>query len=138
MLALPSLRIRSYETAHEFERRETERLDCRLDATTGLVDAHDTLSWGASVRDVSQNGLGLTICFPFRAGTFLAIGLYGNNPSAPPLTVLSRVVQVRDQDDGTWRLGCEFVKPLSEHELESLLEVSVRDSDRERPLESRL
>ena len=33
---------------------------------------------------------------------------------------LVRVVHVADQSDGTWLLGCEFVKPLSDAELKAL------------------
>ena len=32
-----------------------------------------------------------------------------------------RVVHVHDQTDGMWRLGCEFIKPLTESDMDLLL-----------------
>jgi hypothetical protein len=113
--------VRQYPSALEFERRHNERHHCRLDATTHPLDAQDALAWGAFVRDISRTGVGLTICFPFRAGTYLAVDVHGPNPQTPAVTMLSRVVHVRDQDDGTWHVGCEFIKPLSAQEFEELL-----------------
>ncbi len=113
--------VRSYSSAVEFERRESDRRECQIDATTRPLDTQDTLTWGASVRDVSPSGIGLTLCFPFRAGTYLAIDLAGKTPDTPAFTALTRVVQVRDQNDGSWHVGCEFVKPLSDREFESLV-----------------
>jgi hypothetical protein len=112
--------VRSYTSAFEFDRRQNERRASSLDATTRPLDARDSLVWGATVCDVSKTGLALTLCFPFRAGTFLSLDLHGPNPNTPSTTILSRVVHVRDQHDGSWQLGCEFVKPLSEDDLEAL------------------
>jgi hypothetical protein len=112
--ALTSILVRPVRSRLEFERRVAERHDCRLDATTQPLEAQDALAWGATVRDVSRTGVGLAVCFPFRAGSYLAIDLNGH-------THLTRVAQVRDRDDGTWQIGCEFVKPLSDAQLEALL-----------------
>src|SRR5437763_16523737 len=100
--ASPTL-VRSFTSRLDFERRQAERHTCHLDATTHPLDTADTIAWGASLRDVSRTGVGLLLCFPFRAGTYLAVDLKGQ-------TVLTRVVQVRDRDDGTWLVGCEFIK----------------------------
>ena len=115
MLAQSSaILVRPFPSALEFERRQGERHSCQLDATTHPLDAQDTLAWGASVRDISRTGVGLTLCFPFRKGTYLAVELKG-------MTVLSRVVHVRDKNDGTYHVGCEFLKPLTDAELDRLL-----------------
>ena len=106
--------VRPFGSRLEFEKRVAERHDCNLDATTHPLDSVDTLAWGATIRDVSRTGVGLTVCYPFRAGTYLAVDLKGT-------TVLSRVVHVRDRADGTWQVGCEFIKPLSESEVDRLL-----------------
>src|SRR3954447_8362713 len=104
--------VRPYPSALEFERRQGERHRCQLDATTHTLDPQDSLAWGASVRDISRTGVGLTLCFPFRPGTYLALDLHGPKPDSPVTTVLSRVIHVRDQPDGSWHVGCEFVKAL--------------------------
>jgi hypothetical protein len=83
------------------------------------LEAGDAIYWGATVRDISISGIGLTLCFPFRAGTYLAIDLQEHGGATRSL--LTRVVHALDQPDGTWHIGCEFVKSLSDSELELLV-----------------
>jgi len=104
----------------EFERRYAERLSTKLEATTRPLEVELTLGWGATVRDISQNGIGLTLCFPFPAGSYLAVDLHTPHAKAPVSSLLARVVHARDLPDGTWQVGCKFVKPLSASELESI------------------
>ena len=105
--------VRSFSSRSLAERRFTERRECLLDATTRPADAQDTVTWGATLRDLSHTGVGLVLCFPFRAGTYLAIDLKHD-------TLLVKVVHVEDQDDGSWHVGCEFIRPLSDEELDRL------------------
>lgn len=62
--------------------------------------------WGTEVRDLSDTGIGLSSCYPFRAGTILAVEL--QSPMGKR-SVLARVVHVRDQAHGTFHIGCELV-----------------------------
>ena len=105
----------------EFERRRAERHPSNLGATTRPFDTEVTLGWGAAVRDISTSGIGLRLCNPFPAGTYLTVDLDlpPGQPTAPPL--LARVVHSHDLADGTWHVGCEFVQPLSHSELEILV-----------------
>lgn len=113
--------VRAYPSAFDFERRHGgDRRTCSLDATAQPLDAQDVLAWGASVRDLSCKGVGLTLCFPFKAGTYLAVDLHSTRTGNHARTVLSRVVHSRDQNDGSWHIGCEFIKPLSQDELDWL------------------
>jgi hypothetical protein len=91
----------------DFERRSTSRERVVLEALTRPLDGQDAIWWGATVRDISATGIGLTLCFPFRPGTFLAVDLTepGGNR-----TYLIRVVHARDLADGTWLVGGEFVQ----------------------------
>src|SRR4051794_23379801 len=115
MSAAPtSVLVRSCRSRLDFERRVAERHDCELDATTHPLEASDTLLWGATIRDVSRTGVGLILCFPFRAGTYLAVDIHGQ-------THLTRVAYVRDRNDGTWHVGCEFVTPLCDSEFATLI-----------------
>jgi hypothetical protein len=113
--------VRSYETLLDFEQRHDPRHECALDATTRPLEAQDAFGWGASVRDISAKGIGLSLCYPFRAGTYLAVDLAGKNTHSASATILTRVVHAREQPDGSWHLGCEFVQPLTQLELETLL-----------------
>lgn len=112
--------VRQYASTLDFERRHGDRQDCTLDVTTRPLEAPETLVWGATVRDISHTGIGLTLCYPFKAGTYLALDIHGN-PASRPATVLTRVVHSRDQNDGSWHVGCEFLKPLNDSDLKGLV-----------------
>lgn len=99
----------------EFERRASERNASGTQALSRPLIANDAIAWGASVRDVSDTGIGLTLCFPFNPGTYLAIDL---RTAGGTRSLLARVVHARDQADGTWHVGCEFVNKLSENDQE--------------------
>ncbi len=103
----------------DFDRRFAVRHAVSMEALSRPLDGQDAIWWGATVRDLSATGIGLTLCFPFRAGTYLAIDL--QNPSGASQSLLTRVVYARDQVDGTWHIGCEFVKRLSESEMDLLI-----------------
>ena len=93
---------------HNSERRESERHACSLEATSHPLQSGDAISWGAVVHDLSASGMGITLCYPFRPGTYLDVELQTTKCMLRSLMV--RVVHVDDQKDGMWRLGCEFVK----------------------------
>jgi hypothetical protein len=104
---------------HQADKRTDERHLCSLEATSHPLEVGETLSWGAQVTDISQGGLRISLCYPFRLGTYLAVDL--QSPTGMVRTLMVRVVHVHDQRDGQWRLGCEFVKPLSESDMELFL-----------------
>jgi PilZ domain len=103
----------------EMDQRASVRHACSLNAMSHPIDALETISWGATVHDISTHGIGIALCYPFRAGTYLAVDL----PTTDGMvrTVLVRVVHARDRFDGTWHLGCEFVKPITESDLQMLI-----------------
>jgi hypothetical protein len=100
---------------HDLERRGGDRHACSLEATSRSIEIAEMLSWGAVVSDLSAGGVGITLCYPFRPGTYLAVEL--QSPSGKLRTLMVRVLHVHDQSDGQWRLGCEFVKPLTETDM---------------------
>ncbi|MBI1832378.1 MAG: PilZ domain-containing protein [Planctomycetes bacterium] len=104
---------------HDLERRGDERHACSVEATSHPIEVGETLSWGAMVHDVSSSGLAVTLCYPFKPGTFLAVDL--QSPGAMVRTLMVRVVHVHDRNDGQWRLGCEFVKPLTQSDMDLIL-----------------
>src|SRR6185295_6107873 len=97
----------------DFGQRQAERFSCRLDATVNTSDSLTTLAWGALVRDISHNGVGLTLCFPFPTGTCLALDLKASSSHKTPISVLTRVIHSRDKNNGSWNVGCEFIKSLT-------------------------
>jgi hypothetical protein len=106
-------------TGRKSDRRVAVRVGCSVEATSQALDEVETISWGAVVEDISITGLGITLCYPFRPGTYLAVDLDGAGGMVR--TVLVRVVHVRDRYDGAWHLGCEFVKPLTQTDLDMLI-----------------
>jgi hypothetical protein len=98
------------------EKRRTARQRCRIEATSRPLEVVDTMGWGGSIADISVSGLKLSLCFPFRAGTYLAIDLQSRS-AGTTRSLVCRVVHVQDHSDGTWTLGCEFVEPLSAGEV---------------------
>ena len=52
------------------DRRNEERHLCSLEATSRSAESQLPLSWGAVVNNISQGGLSVTICYPFRAVRF--------------------------------------------------------------------
>jgi hypothetical protein len=103
----------------EFERRSSARHPVAREALTRPLEGEDAIWWGATVRDLSNTGIGLTLCFPFRPGTYLAVDLLG--PLGGNRSLLTKVVHARDLADGTWHVGCEFVKPLSDSQIELII-----------------
>ena len=101
------------------ERRAALRHPVNMEALSRPLDGQDGIWWGATVRDMSTTGIGLALCYPFRPGTYLAIDLQG--PAGTGRTLLTRVIQVHDQTDGTWHVGCEFVKHLTESDVDLLI-----------------
>lgn len=111
-------RVRS-SRINDLNRRRSPRHACSLEGTSHAVESGQTLSWGAVVNDISEGGVSVTLCYPFRPGTYLTVEV--PLPNGLMRTMLVRVVHVNDRADGTWRLGCEFVKPLTESDLDLII-----------------
>jgi hypothetical protein len=103
----------------EIEKRVAARKSCLIEATSRPIEVGDGMAWGGTVRDISAGGLKLAICFPFSPSTFLAVEMQSAADTVSRALVC-RVVHVHDHADGTWTLGCEFIKPLSDSEIELL------------------
>jgi len=106
-------------TVADLEKRSSLRHMCSQEALARPLDLPSTICWGASVRDLSTGGIGLALCYPFKPGSYLAVDIQGPGQTR---TVLVRVVHAVDKQDGNWHLGCEFVTPLSEDDLENLFQ----------------
>ncbi len=101
------------------DRRASVRHACDLEVLSHSLEQSDALCWGATVQDVSEGGLGLRVCYPFKAGTRLTVEVH--TAAGSPRTVAARVVHAQDLADGTWLVGCELTPRLSPDELAELL-----------------
>jgi hypothetical protein len=104
----------------DIEQRAAARQSCEIEATSRPLETGDGMAWGGVVTDLSAGGLKLGLCFPFSPGTYLAVELQSPD-NAASRTFVCRVVHVHDHADGTWTLGCEFIKPLADSDVELLL-----------------
>ena len=99
--------------------RVFERFPC--DAPASCQPSADWgMEWKGQVRDVSAGGLCLVLLRRFEPGVHLAVELPGADGTAAS-TILARVVHVRPEPGGFWALGCRFVNPIGEGEVQALL-----------------
>lgn len=113
----PAQRAKTYTRAYE-------RIACELPSSCSPPSAYGRKEarWKAVIHDISQGGMRLTLERRYEAGAGLAIeipALNGNDP----YTVLARVVHVQPRD-GAWSLGCQLISPLSDEELNSLIQAN--------------
>ncbi len=107
------------DQAVEGDRRRSGRKSCTVEVTSRPLGIGEGMTWGGTVNEISANGLKLGLCFPFSPGTYLAVDLQLPRDK-PSRSLVCRVVHVHDHADGTWTLGCEFVKPLEQADVEVL------------------
>jgi PilZ domain len=77
------------------------------------------LAWLGKVRDVSPAGIGLSMSRRFDPGAELIAEL--SVKPAATLLLPVRVVHATPDKKGLWIIGCEFIFPLSEEELQTCL-----------------
>jgi PilZ domain len=92
----------------------TLRTKCRALGREGAA------SWAARVHDVSRTGVALRMGREVREGEVLVVALegFGGRFARP---VLMRVIRVRAEAGAGWVVGCTFVIPLTENDVEALL-----------------
>jgi hypothetical protein len=76
--------------------------------------------WNATLRDVSQTGLGLVVNRSFPPSTVLTVRLQTGSRKYSR-TMLIRVKHCAAQPNGDWLVGCSFVVKLKDEELADLL-----------------
>lgn len=76
--------------------------------------------WPARISNISLGGACLELRRRFEPGTGLVVELPGSD-GQENYSVLAKVVHVKNQNDGSWALGCRFVSELSEDEMGRLL-----------------
>jgi hypothetical protein len=77
------------------------------------------VSWLGQVRDVSPVGIGLSMSRRFEPGAELIIELSTKNDETLKLPVW--VAHATPDEQGHWIIGCEFIFPLSQEELQRFL-----------------
>jgi hypothetical protein len=104
------------------ECRVYERQSCALPTTCQPASALEMkeLRWPATISDISQGGVRITLQRRFEKGAGLAIELPGNSERESSV-VFVKVVHLKSRESGGWILGCRFLSELSDDELQYLL-----------------
>ena len=102
------------------DRRRWVRFSCDLEVTYRIIKATEGESQRARVIDISASGVGLRSPKQVEAGALLTLELQGTT-SMPPFNILACVVRTRQHEDGSWTLGCNFIRELQEGELQALI-----------------
>jgi hypothetical protein len=101
------------------ERREVERFPPEPSSICRVVSDTQDEAARATVRDLSTTGIGLLVRQPIKPGSVLILSLEVRECRLPrPLPV--RVMHAAPADEGNWLVGCQFVRRLSEPELQIL------------------
>jgi hypothetical protein len=102
-----------------FDRRGADRYECGGQPFWRVVGAGTVDPSPGRVRDVSTTGIGLYVQQPLKPGTVFVLTLQTSHRLSRPLPV--RVMHSTRQPDGDWLVGCQFVRRLSEQDLQALL-----------------
>jgi hypothetical protein len=96
------------------------RFPCRVRATCQVVKAVSEPAWPVEVFDISPSGIGLRVERAIETGTLLNLDLQ-DAAGRITTTMLACVVHVTGPEGGKRGLGCNFIRELSEEELQALL-----------------
>jgi hypothetical protein len=103
------------------ERRAWVRHVCKFDSPHRVIDTETECGWWATVLNVSRGGIGLRLPQRIEPGVTLILerpARHGWPGRAMPV----RVVDATAAAEGGWLLGCQFVYPLSQQDMEALLQ----------------
>jgi hypothetical protein len=89
------------------------------DIASSTADEAET-AWSGRLREISLGGLSFLLNRRFDPGTLLIIEL-SDKAKGRARAFLVRVVHATLEKETRWIIGCKFVSPLNEEELQTLL-----------------
>jgi hypothetical protein len=99
--------------------RNWTRFPCDVTARVQRLSDDDPRHYPARVRDISASGVAFVVDSDIPTGTLLNAELHG--ASERTFTILACVVHVTAAPEGGHILGCNFIRELSESDLQSLM-----------------
>jgi hypothetical protein len=96
----------------------SQEVSCQPVAASTAVQAES--SWLGNLRNTSVRGLSLVLDRRFEPGSLLIIEL-ADKAKAGARYWSVRVVNVTPEVKRRWIMGCEFIRPLSEQEIQALV-----------------
>jgi c-di-GMP-binding flagellar brake protein YcgR len=102
------------------DQRQWKRFPGNVIATYQLVALDDLQQYPAQVLDISASGVGLLVDREIDNGALLSIELR-NAAATTERTMLACVVHLHRHSAHEWALGCNFIRSLSEDDLQALV-----------------
>jgi hypothetical protein len=102
------------------DQRTWMRFTTNLKARFQKIGDPEERNYPAQVINLSASGVGLGVTTEVDAGGLLSVDLFTGEDRVVR-TILACVVQVNTQASGGWTLGCNFIRELSEEDLQALI-----------------
>jgi hypothetical protein len=100
------------------ERRAWVRYASCPYAASYVIDAKTDVGWWAKIHDVSAGGVAMSLNWRVKPGSILVLEKLGG-AGRPYRTLTMRVAHMSPDPAGGWFVGCEFVRPLTDEDLEA-------------------
>lgn len=114
---IPVSRAEPREPSGNGDRRRAVRFESKRRNSWRLFATTICSSGEGTIHDISVSGVSLAVDSALRPGMFLDLSLESEDGEGFSQPMLVRVRRVIPQDDGSWLVGCNFVKKLSKEEL---------------------
>lgn len=102
------------------EKRQEPRLRCDLRASYTKIADNRATPATAQVLNISPTGVGLLVSQPLDNGTLINLELQPSQGTATK-SLLACIVHVTQHPGGPWAVGCNFMRNLSDEDLEALV-----------------
>jgi hypothetical protein len=103
------------------DQRTWIRFPCEIRASYQQVGG-DGVSYDAQVQNISASGIALLVPAPVETGVLLTVELHAAT-GTEVRTILACVVHAASEGEGAWALGCNFIRELTEDDLNVLVTV---------------
>ena len=104
----------------ELERRSATRRSVRIETQCMLIALVKSDPWLVLIVDISARGGGFEFPYPLPMGTFVMLELPRPSRRAPQKMARAQVVSSREQEDGSYLIGCSFATRLAEEDVERI------------------
>jgi hypothetical protein len=102
----------------EDERRGAVRHQVSMEAQCMLIALVRSDPWLVLIKDVSCSGIGFEFAYPLPPGAYIALELPRLARRDSPQLARAQVMGAREQEDGTYLIGCRLAKRLEPEEVE--------------------
>jgi c-di-GMP-binding flagellar brake protein YcgR len=100
------------------DQRTWMRFPCEVKANFHKIGEPDQHVHEAQVMNISASGVGLEVTEAVEVGALLNLHITGKQ--GHERTLITCVVHASRTDDGKWKLGCNFIRELSESDFQDL------------------